>query len=142
MTDKLDKLFLRAEAIFDGRSNGLGEPILWHLALRRYGPAMLEIACRATRSGKRSELGRLADPCSPAGLMYRAHRQGISNAAQNMALTLFYVGDLKGYRHWLRKAARTGDLDARNELARFETRQPYPLAKRIGRKRPFNRNGS
>ena len=140
--NRLERLFVRAEAIREGRSNGLGEPILWHLALRKYGPAMLEVASRATRSGTRSELGRPSDPFSPFGLMRRAHRFGEPHAAQNMALTLFYIGDLKGYRIWLRKAARMGDQNAANELARFETRQPYPLARRTGRIRPFNRNDS
>ena len=142
MTDRLDRLFLRAEAILEGRRNGLAEPILRHLALRRYGPAMLSLACRETSSGYRSELGRVSNARSPAGLMYRAYRQDEVIAAQNFALTLFYAGDLAGYRHWMRKAARGGDTDATRELSRFEVRQPYPLAKRIRRLRPFRRGGS
>lgn len=74
--------------------------------------------------------------------MYRAFQQGEVNAAQNLALTLFYAGDLAGYRRWLRRAARDGDEDAVKELSRFEVRQPYPLARRISRVRPFRRDGS
>jgi hypothetical protein len=142
MSRKLDRLFARAEAILEGRANGFGEPILRHLAHRKYGPAMLTLACRETASGARADLGRASDPHSPAGLMYRAYRLGEINAAQNFALTLFYIGDLAGYRHWMRKAAQGGDTDAAAELRRFEVRQPYPLAGRLGRVRPFRRDGS
>jgi hypothetical protein len=68
--------------------------------------------------------------------MYRAFRKGEVNAAQNLALTLFYLGDLAGYRRWLRQAARGGDEDAARELSRFEVRQPWPLAQKTKRKRP------
>lgn len=142
MSKKTDQLFARAEAILDGRGNGFGMPILRTLARSRYGPAMLSLAARETVAGHRKDLGRIADANSPAGLMYRAFRQGECNAAQNFALTLFYLGDLAGYRRWLRRAARCGDENAAEELGRFETRQPWPLARRIKRKRPFRRDGS
>lgn len=142
MHARSDRLFSRAEAILDGKAIGLGMPILRTLAHRRYGPAMLSLASRETEAGSRQELGRFCCASSPAGLMYRAFRQGEVNAAQNLALTLFYVGDLAGYRHWLRRAARGGDDDAARELRRFEVRQPWPLATKINRKRPFRRGGS
>lgn len=142
MSERFDRLFSRAEAILGGKSNGLGMPILRTLAHQRYGPAMLSLAARKTETGKRADLGRFSDATSPAGLMYRAFRQGEVNAAQNLALTLFYAGDLAGYRRWLRRAARGGDEDAARELSRFEVRQPYPLARQINRIRPFRRDGS
>lgn len=142
MSEKLDKLFIRAEAILDGKVNGLGMPILLSLAHRRYGPAMLSLALRATEQGSREELGRPAEPSSPSGLMYRAFRQGEPNAAQNLALTHFYVGDLAAYRRWLRRAAQSGDGNSARELGRFESRQPWPLARKLKRMRPFRRDGS
>lgn len=142
MSDRSDRLFSRAEAILAGKSNGFGMPILQMLAHKRYGPAMLSLAARKTDTGKRADLGRFSHATSPAGLMYRAFQQGEVNAAQNLALTLFYAGDLPGYRKWLRRAARGGDKDAAKELSRFEVRQPYPLARRMKRIRPFRRDGS
>lgn len=142
MSEKRDRLFDRAEAILEGRANGFGMPILRSLAHRLYTPAMLSLAARMTERGTRAELGRPSHPNSPIGLMYRAFRKGEMNAAQNLALTLFYVGDLAGYRHWLRRAAQGGDDGAANELSRFEVRQPWPLARKISRKRPFRRDGS
>src|SRR5688572_9203602 len=122
MSERLDKLYHRAEAILGGEANGFGMPILSALARRRHGPAMLSLAARRTEQGNRGDLGRPSNPHSPHGLMYRAFRQGELNAAQNLALSLFYVGDLAGYRHWLRRAARGGDQDAARELGRFEVR--------------------
>jgi hypothetical protein len=142
MLHKKDRLFARADAILEGRENGLGVPILWHLALRKYGPAMLSLASRATATGVYSELGRMSNAYSPLGLMHRAYRLGELNAAQNLAMTYFYVGNLAMYRHWMRKAASAGDTDAAQELGRFETRQPYNLAKRLRRLRPVRRDGS
>ncbi|MCB5424377.1 hypothetical protein H0274_03835 [Altererythrobacter sp. CC-YST694] len=142
MSERFERLFTRAEAILEGKANGFGEPILHYLAHRKYGPAMLSLACRRTASGKRADLGRLSDPNSSAGMMYRAFRQGEIDAAQNFALTLFYVNDLTGYRRWMRRAARCGDADATLELRKFELRQPFPLARQIKRLRPFRRDGS
>jgi len=139
MTDRLDRLIDRAEAILAGRRNGFGMPILQHLALRQYGPALLSLAGRETYAGHRSELGRVCDAFSPAGMMYRAYRLGQLNAAQNMAMSLFNVGDLQGYRSWMHRAARAGDTDAAAELKLFETRQPHNLARRLRRLRPCRR---
>jgi hypothetical protein len=140
--EKFDRMYERAERILEGHGNGFGEPILWHLALRKYGRAMLDIANRATRSGKRADLGRIADAFSPAGMIYRAFRLGEPNAAQNMAMSLFNIGDMQGYRHWLRRAARAGDCNATVEVSWFETRQPHELARRWRRLRPLRRDGS
>lgn len=140
MEPKANRLYARAEAILDRRANGSAMPVLRHLALRQYGPAMLAPASRATDSGEPTAIGWVSDARSPAGMMYRAHRLGVSFAAQNLALTLFYAGDLAGYRHWLRNAARAGDADSWAELRRFELRQPFPLARRVGRIRPFRRS--
>lgn len=142
MADRSEALYERAEAILAGRRNGFGLPILRHLALRRYGPAMLGLAGFETDTGSRSELGRICRPFSPAGLMYRAWRMGEINAAQNMAMSLFNTGDMNGYRHWMHRAARAGDTNAAHELKLFETRQPHPLARRLRRLRPCRRNGS
>ncbi len=142
MTNKLDRLYDKAEAILEGKAIGLGEPILWHLALRHYGPATLAIANRKTWNGRRSELGRTSDAHSPIGMMYRAYRSGEPNAAQNMALTLFNVGDMVGYRAWMRRAARVGDTNAVAETRRFETRLPHRLARKLRRLRPSRVDGS
>jgi hypothetical protein len=136
---RAERLFLRADAIIERRANGFATPILEHLALRRYTPAMLELARRATGNGDPGAIGGTSDARSPAALMRLAHRLGDITAAQNFAMTLFHVGDLAGYRHWLRKAARAGDSDAGAELRRFELRQPAPLARRVGRIRPLRR---
>lgn len=106
-------------------------PILWHLALRRYQFAMLELSQRVEPAG------RISDPFSSAGLAYRAYRLGLSFGAQNLAMDCFNRGDLAGYRKWLGRAARAADEDAARELRRFETRLPHGDAGRIGRKRPY-----
>jgi hypothetical protein len=142
MDTKEDLLWTRADAILDGKANGLGEPILWHLALRGHGISMLTIANRETRTGYRHELGRISDAHSPMGMMYRAYRRGVPNAAQNIAMTLFNVGDLWGYRHWIRRAARANETNAEWEAGLFETRMPHRLARRLRRLRPYRRDGS
>jgi hypothetical protein len=65
-----------------------------------------------------------------------------SFAAQNMAMSLFNIGDLWGYRTWLRRAAELGDEDAEPELESFETRLRHGAARQIGRGRPTRRNGT
>lgn len=102
---------------------------------------MLCLANRMTQTGRRSELGRVTDAFSPAGLTYRAYKRGEINAAQNMAMSLFNVGDMTGYRHWMRRAARAGDAEAEAELKLFEIRQPHNLARRLRRLRPYRRDG-
>ncbi|WP_086606824.1 hypothetical protein [Erythrobacter donghaensis] len=139
-TSKAERLFLRADAIMERRANGFAMPVLEHLALRGYAQAMLELARWDTRSGDPRAIGRICDTRSPAALMRLAHRLGDITAAQNLAMTLFHAGDLAGYRHWLRRAARAGDAEAGAELRRFEVRQPFSLARRIGRIRPLRRS--
>lgn len=141
MESREDRLFRRAWLILDGKAPGFGLPILRHLALRGYGAAMLELANRDTSGGQRAELGRLSDSASPFGQFYRAYRGGADYAAQNLAMTFFNVGELARYRHWLHRAARAGDLDARAELRRFETRKPHRLAWQLRRGRPCRRDG-
>jgi hypothetical protein len=142
MNSRNQRLFERAEAVLDGNAVGFGEPVLWHLALRKFGPALLVLADRYTQSGSRTELGKTSDPFSPAGMTYRAWRQGEPNAAQNMAMSLFNVGDMAGYRRWMHKAVQAGDTNALEDLRRFETRQPHNLARRLRRLRPHRRDGS
>jgi len=136
---KYDRLYARAFAILDGQANGLGTSILWHLALRRHGLAMLMLAGRFTYNGDRADLGRPSDAFGAAGLYYRAWRQGEPFGAQNMAMDLFNNGDMQGYRHWLRRAARAGDADSAAELRRFETRLPHGHARKSRRIRPYRR---
>lgn len=142
MSSQEDQLFERAEAILEGRGIGLGEPILQHLAIRQHGRAMLEVASRATLGGLRSELGTPAKWFSPFNLMYRAYRLGEPNAAQNLAMTHFNVGDMRGYRHWIRLAARAGDTNTAVDAKRFELRETHRLAARLRRLRPSRRDGS
>ena len=137
-----ERMFARAEAILDGHRNGFGMPILRSLALRKYGPAMLSLANRETGAGLRNELGRLQNPGSPVGLMYRAYRQRELPSAQNLAMTYFNVGDLWRYRHWMRRAAHLGDTETAREARLFEIRQSHRLARRLGRLRPTRRDGS
>ncbi|WP_156681109.1 hypothetical protein [Sphingomonas profundi] len=129
-----DRLYDRASAILDGNAVGLGEPMLWHLALRRHTEAMLAL------SGRIRPAGKPADPYSQIGLERRAFRLGNERAAQNLAMTHFNKRDLAGYRHWLRRAARAGDEEAALEVRRFETRLPHAAAGDIGRRRPYRRS--
>lgn len=126
---KAERLFNRAMLILDRRANGFGEPILWHLALRRYGWGMTEFARRLGSPGK------IADGWSADGLNYRAWRAGNDTAAWNMAMTCFNRRDLVGYRRWLRRAAKTGNHDATESLPHFETRLPHGVARDIRRGR-------
>jgi hypothetical protein len=135
-----ERLFSRAEAILEGRANGLAIPILRLLAHHGYEPALLALAIWLLPDEGRCQLGRACVPSSPAWLMRRAYRLGSSTAAQNYAMTCFYIGDLAGYRRWMRRAGRLGDAEARLENARFEVRQPYPLARNIRRHRPKRRD--
>ncbi len=105
--------------------------LLWHLALRRFPSAMTELSRRIGEDGLSA-----ADPFSAAGLNYRAYRRGDPLAAYNAAMSCFNRDDLRGYRHWLRRAARAGDIDAQQQLRRFETRLPHSAAREIGRCRP------
>jgi hypothetical protein len=103
---------------------------------------MLDLANRYTQVGLPEELGRIQNSSSPIGRTYRAYRDGEPNAAQNMAMTLYNVGDLAGYRRWLRRAAQMGDTNAKRELKCFSVRQPHRLARRLRRLRPHCSDGS
>ncbi|MCW1404022.1 hypothetical protein OKA06_17555 [Novosphingobium sp. MW5] len=137
---RLERLWLRAWKIAEDNGHGHRLPILHHLAMRGHELGLLDLANFQIIDGDRNTAGRLADGHSPVRLMYRAYKRGSPTAAQNMALTYFWLNDLCGYRHWLRKAARAGDQDAGLELKRFETRQPFTLAKRMRRLRPLRRD--
>jgi hypothetical protein len=136
---RLERLYVRACAILDGLANGFGEPILWHLALRCYTPAMVMLANRLSGAETRAGLGRPGDGFSAAGMYYRAWRSGDHLGALNLAITCFNMGDLQGYRHWLRRAGRGGDAEAAAEARRFETRLPHGMARLAGRGRPYRR---
>ena len=101
-----------------------------HLALRGDPDAATEL--ERVSSDPRSEAVAL----SPAALVrHAATRDHWPTAALNIAMQRFNLRDLQGYRHWLRRAARNGDPDAKIQLARFETRLPHGVAHDIGRGR-------
>ena len=139
--EREERLFDRAVRVLDRQANGFGLPILWHLSLRGYAPAMIYLASTMTPNCAPSEFGRLADAFSAAGLLRRAFLKGEWNGAQNLAMQYFYMQDFAAYRRWLYRGARSGDLDAAQEIRAFDIRKPYPIAKRIRRLRPFNRAG-
>ncbi|WP_298671968.1 hypothetical protein [uncultured Sphingomonas sp.] len=126
-----EKLQRLADAWLNGRSPGNGMGLLWHLALRRYPSAMTELSRRIGHDGFSA-----SDPFSVKGLNYRAFRRGDPVAAYNMAMLCFNQRDLRGYRHWIRRAAKAGDEDARRQLCHFETRLPHGAARDIRRGRP------
>ena len=130
--EKAERLWKRYWAIRDDHAPGHREPILWHLALRHDALAM------ATLADTFSTAGHSADPFSRVGLYRRAERRNYIFAAQHLAMDAFNVGDLKGYRHWLRRAARV-DPDSKSQLKRFELRMPHSAARKIGRHRPYRR---
>lgn len=132
---KTDRLKRLADAWHNDTSPSDGMGLLWHLALRRYPSAMTELSRRIGEDGLRA-----ADPFSASGLACRASRQGDPAAAYNLAMSCFNRRNLRGYRYWLRVAARAGDEDAREQFRRFETRLPHGAAFDIGRGRP--RRGS
>ncbi|VWX48768.1 conserved hypothetical protein [Novosphingobium sp. 9U] len=127
---KSDRLWARYWNIRDNHQSGHRLPILRHLALSGDTGAMVELS---------SELGRggcAANRFSQRGLAYAAYRGGNSLGAQHLAMDAFNRNDLRDYRHWLARAARLGDHDARRELRRFELRLPHSNAALIRRKRP------
>ena len=128
LNDKLQRL-VDAWHNLSSQDDGVG--LLWHLALRRYPSAMTQLSRRIGEDGLSA-----ADPFSAAGLAYRAFRLGDTMAAYNYAMSCFNRRDLSGYRHWLRRAARGGDEDARQQLRRFEIRLPHGAAFDIRRGRP------
>ena len=138
-----DRLFERAEAIMQRRANGYYMPILGHLARRDHAPAMLELAGLFSSDNDPADLGVMWRVGTPAWLYRRVWLRGgyyARYAAQNLAMARFNIGDLHGYRLWLRRAQMLGDNDAGLELDRFETRLPHGAARAIGRGRPWRRS--
>ena len=133
---KTDRLYLKALAIRYKRLAGLWVPIIWHLALRGHAGAMIELADWYSRDDSAESVGTPAHAFSAAGLYRRAFRNGDARAAANFAMSCFNRNDMIGYRHWLRRAAQTGDADAAKQLARFETRLWHSAARTIRRLRP------
>jgi hypothetical protein len=131
---KREKLWQRYWAITDNKANGLYEPILWHLALGQDYSAMTTLGDTFGSSGPISE------PFSKLWLCYQADRGGYEYASQHLAMEAFNRGDLKGYRHWLRRHARFGDPEVMQQLKRFETRQPHSAAAKIRRRRPYRKD--
>lgn len=136
---KAERLYLRAAAILDRRSNGLAMPILRHLALRGHGwsnaiLADLSSGPDGNRPGLPSRQG------SPAWLYRRAHRNGVDWALRNLAISHFNANKLRDYRFWLAQAARYGAEEAAVELRYFQLRQPHGAARKIGRHRPRQRH--
>jgi len=134
--DRADSLYLRGLRIKDKRSVGLWMPIMWHLALRGHTGAMIELASWFGEDNSLRAYGSAADPFSASGLYRRAYRKGDARAAQHMAMGCFNRNDLRGYRHWLRLAAKKGEQDAAEQLRHFETRLWHGAAHQIGRGRP------
>ncbi|MBN8815122.1 MAG: hypothetical protein J0J06_06710 [Sphingomonas sp.] len=131
-----DRLYLKGLAIRYERHLGLWMPIMWHLALRGHSGAMIELANWFSDGNSREAFGTFGDAFSAAGLYRRAYRKGDARAAQHVAMSYFNRNDMAGYRRWLRRAARAGDVDARRQLRAFETRLPHANARKIGRLRP------
>ena len=65
--------------------------------------------------------------------------KGDVRAANNAAMSCFNRNDMIGYRRWLRRAARAGDVMAAKQLRRFETRLWHADARKVGRPRPEQR---
>lgn len=134
-----DRLYLRALSIRHERGVGLWMPIMWHLALRGHTGAMIELADWFSGGDSAKEVGKTFDAYSAAGLYYRAYRKGDPRAASNMALSCFNRGDMAGYRHWLRHAAKAGDPQSLRELRAFESRLWHSAARKLRRLRPVQK---
>ncbi|WBQ16596.1 hypothetical protein [Sphingobium yanoikuyae] len=128
---KNDRLWDRYWGIRDNHKTGYAMPIIWHLSFQRDPLAMTELGSTFDKPGS------LTNPFSQAGLAYRAFRRGHLTAAQHLAMNAFNGRDLHGYRYWLARAAKLGNVDAARELKRFELRLPHTNAALIGRKRPY-----
>lgn len=133
---KIDDLYLKVEQIRESKRCGLWVPIIEHLALRGHAQAMIELADWCSRSTQLRDLGVASDSFSAAGLYRRAYRKGDPRAANNMAMSCFNLGNMQGYRHWLRRAAVAGDAEAAKKLRYFETRLWHSAARTIRRLRP------
>jgi hypothetical protein len=132
-----DRLYLKAVAVRFERHVGLWLPILRHLALRGHTGAMIDLADWFSDDDCDSAFGTPANAISNAGLYYRAYRKGDVRAAHNAAISCFNRNDMIGYRQWLKRAAVSGDTDAKKRLPYFETRLPHAAARKIGRLRPY-----
>ena len=131
-----ERLYVGGLAIRHERHIGLWLPKMWRAALHGHGNAMIELADWYSDDNSARSFGKAADAFSPAGLYYRAYRQGNPRAAYNAAMGCFNRNDLFGYRHWLRRAAKAGDAAAGQQLRHFETRRWHSAARKIGRLRP------
>lgn len=131
---KSDRLWAKYWGIRDNHRNGHRMPILRHLSLAGDTTAMVELSSETTGGG------RIADRFSQRGLAYAAYLRGNSLGAQHLAMDAFNRNNLGGYRHWLNKAAQSGDYEAGQELRRFEVRLPHASAAAIRRKRPYRRS--
>ena len=131
-----DRLYLKALAIRYGRRCGLWMPIMWHLALRGYTDAMIDLADWFSTGDSARAFGTPADAYSAAGFYLRAYRKGDARAAYNAAISCFNRNDMAGYRQWLHRAAKAGHADAGRELRCFETRKWHSAARKVGRLRP------
>jgi TPR repeat protein len=136
---RADRLYARAWAIKDRKANGFWLPILQHLALHGHQDAMVTLADWYAGDSSLGSCGTFMDGYSAAGLYRRAWKLGDGYAARNLAIDHFNRNDLIGYRHWLRKAANSGDPDSALELRHFETRLWHGDARRIRRLRPRRR---
>jgi hypothetical protein len=131
-----DRLWEKAVEIREGRRCGLWLPIAWHLALRRHPAAMIELADWYSCDNRLSSFGSASNPFCPAGLYHRATRYGHGRASHNAAMSCFNRNDMSGYRRWLRKAAKAGDVAAGLQLGHFELRLPHKNARKVRRIRP------
>jgi len=136
---RFDRLFEKALRIRHERKIGVWRPIVWHLALRHYPDAMIEMADWLSEGDDLGAFGRAADPFSPAGLYRRAWASGNARAAANAAVSSFNRNDLLNYRSWLRHAANAGGTEAMAELRSFETRLWHGAARKIRRLRPYQK---
>jgi len=134
--ERLDRLYLRAIEIRERRGIGLWLPIMWHLALRLYPAAMVELADWYNHDNRIGSFGAASDTFSPAGLYHRAAFYGDARAAYNAAMSCFNRNDMSGYRRWLRQSAKLGDGAARLQVRKFELRLPHESARKIRRIRP------
>ncbi|HET6525710.1 hypothetical protein [Sphingopyxis sp.] len=137
--DKLDRLYDRALHIQAGLAPGFCQPVFRALAVRNHGHGQVSFACDFAVEKMRGN-----HPASSTYWYRRAWRSGNANAAQHMAMNCFAANDLKGYRHWLGRAARLGDTEAAFELGKFATRLPHARLRSVRRIRPEYRrkNGS
>ena len=134
--DKLDRLYDRALHIQDGLKHGLCAPIFRTLAARNHDHGQVVLACNFA-----NEKPRFNHPAFAAHWYRKAWQSGNATAAQHMAMDCFARNDLQGYRRWLRRAARLGDVEAAFELSKFATRLPHRRLRAIGRLRPeYRRN--